>query len=62
MNNHNKPRNREKRTKPLAVGATISVKFQVPRDAYNQYRELERSRRLTKEDIFLCGLRTCADQ
>lgn len=58
----NKPRNREKRTKPLAVGATISVKLQVPRDAYNQYRELERSRRLTKEDIFLCGLRTCADQ
>lgn len=62
MKNNNKPRNREKRTKPLPVDATMPVKIQVPRDAYLQMRELECTKRYSKEEIFLRGLQTCVGQ
>lgn len=59
MKSNPRPRNREKRTKSLPAEATMSVKIQVPRDAYLQLRELERAKRYSKEEIFLCGLQTC---
>ena len=57
-----KPRNREKRTKSLPADATMPIKLQLPRDAYLQLRELESTRRYSKEDIFLLGLQACAGQ
>lgn len=62
MKSINRPRNREKRTKPMPADAIMSVKIQVPRDAYLQLKELEQSKRYSKEEIFLCGLQTCAGQ
>ena len=51
MKSINRPRNREKRTKPMPADAIMSVKIQVPRDAYLQLKELERSKRYSKEEI-----------
>ena len=62
MKSINRPRNREKRTKPMPPDSIMSVKIQVPRDAYLQLKELERSKRYSKVEIFLCGLQTCAGQ
>lgn len=62
MKSYNKPRNREKRTKSLPVDATMPVKIQVTRDAYLQLKELERTKRYSKEEIFLRGLQTCVGQ
>jgi len=59
---NSKPRNREKRTKSMPADATMPVKLQLPRDAYLQLRELERTRRYSKEEIFLRGLQTYAGQ
>lgn len=62
MKNYARPRNREKRTKSMPADATMSIKLQVSRDTYLQFKELERSKRYSKEDIFLCGLQACANQ
>lgn len=62
MKSYTRPRNREKRTKSMPADTTMSIKLQVPRDAYLQFKELERSKRYSKEEIFLCGLQTCVDQ
>ena len=56
------PRNREIHTKPGSRERLISVKFMIPRYAADDMKELERSRRYTKEEIFLAGIRTCMEQ
>ena len=53
-----KPRNREHRTKPVATECSVIIKMRVPRESYDQMRNLIQSKRATKEDIFLLGLQT----
>lgn len=62
MKSYTRPRNREKRTKSMPADATMSIKLQVSRDTYLRFKELERSKRYSKEEIFLCGLQTCVNQ
>ena len=53
-----KPRNREHRTKSVATEGSVIIKMRVPRESYDQMRNLIQSKRATKEDIFLLGLQT----
>ena len=51
-----KPRNREHRTKSAQQGNLITIHVHLPRDAYDQMRDMERRKLYTKEQIFLLGL------
>ena len=59
---NNKSRNRERRTKSYPADATISVRLQLPRRSVDQMKDLERSKRVSKEEIFLRGLQACSNQ
>jgi hypothetical protein len=59
--NTNKPRNRERRTKPNTAGNCISIQIRLPRDTYDQVKDMERRKQHTKEEIFLLGLQACVD-
>ena len=52
----NQPRNREKRTKPGKMEESVPLRVMVTRSTYNLVKDLERSHRTTKEEIFLAGL------
>ena len=52
----NKPRNRESRTKPIPTESSVAIRLRLPRESYDQMRDLVKNRRATKEDIFLRGL------
>ena len=51
-----KPRNREHRTKSAQQGNLITIHVHLPRDAYEQMKDMERRKLYTKEQIFLLGL------
>ena len=53
----NKPRNRESRTKPIPTESSVAIRLRLPRESYDQMRDLVKNRRATKEDIFLRGSR-----
>ena len=48
-----KPRNREHRTKSAQQGNLITIHVHLPRDAYDQMRDMERQKLYTKDEIFL---------
>ena len=52
-----KPRNREHRTKSAQQGNLITIHVHLPRDAYEQMKDVERRKLYTKDEIFLLGLR-----
>ena len=52
-----KPRNREHRTKSAQQGNLITIHVHLPRDAYEQMKDMERRKLYKKEQIFLLGLR-----
>ena len=52
-----KPRNREYRTRPAQQGNLITIRVHLPRDAYDQVRDMERQKLYTMDEIFLLGLR-----
>ena len=52
-----KSRNREHRTRPVQQGNLITIHVHLPRDAYDQMRDMERRKMHTKDEIFLLGLR-----
>ena len=56
----NKPRNRESRTKPIQ--SSVAIRLRLPRESYDQMRDLVKNRRATKEDIFLRGLQAYCNQ
>lgn len=56
----NKPRNRESRTKPIPTESSVAIRLRLPRESYDQMRDLVKNRRATKEDIFLRGLQAYA--
>ena len=56
----NKPRNRESRTKPIPTESSVAIRL--PRESYDQMRDLVKNRRATKEDIFLRGLQAYCNQ
>ena len=47
----NKPRNRESRTKPIPTESSVAIRLRLPRESYDQMRDLVKNRRATKEDI-----------
>ena len=53
----NKPRNRESRTE-----SSVAIRLRLPRESYDQMRDLVKNRRATKEDIFLRGLQAYCNQ
>lgn len=57
-----KPRNREHRTRTTPADATVSVRMQLPRSAYDQIRELVNTKQLTKADILMAGIEACSHQ
>ena len=59
---NNKPRSREHRTKPMTAGATKMVKVHLPQSAFDQFKELERAKLFSKDEIFLRGLQNCLKQ
>ena len=58
----NKPRNRESRTKPIPTESSVARRLRLPRESYDQMRDLVKNRRATKEDIFLRGLQAYCNQ
>lgn len=58
----NKPRNRESRTKPIPTESSVAIRLRLPRESYDQMRDLVKNRRATKEDIFLRGLQAYCNQ
>ena len=46
-----KPRNREHRTKSAQQGNLITIHVHLPRDAYDQMRDMERRKLYTKDEI-----------
>ena len=56
------PRNREHRTKRMPAEAMKVVKIPLDQADYDRFKELERNRHITKEEIFLSGMQTCANQ
>ena len=52
-----KPRNREHRTKSAQQGNLITIHVHLPRDAYEQMKDMERRKLYKKDQIFLLGLR-----
>ena len=52
-----KPRNREHRTKSAQQGNLTTIHVHLPRDAYEQMKDMERRKLYTKDEIFLLGLR-----
>ena len=57
----NKPRNRESRPKPIPAESS-AIRLRLPRESYDQMRDLVKNRRATKEDIFLRGLQAYCNQ
>ena len=55
----NKPRNREK---PIPTESSVAIRLRLPRESYDQMRDLVKNRRATKEDIFLRGLQAYCNQ
>ena len=58
----NKPRNRESRTQAHPHRVQRSHTLRLPRESYDQMRDLVKNRRATKEDIFLRGLQAYCNQ
>lgn len=58
----NRPRNRESRTKPIAPESSVSIRMRLPRESYEQMKVLVKSKRATKEEIFLLGLQSYCGQ
>ena len=52
-----KPRHREHRTKSRPSENLMTIHVRIPRDAYDQVRDMERQKLYTKDEIFLLGLR-----
>ena len=52
-----KPRNREHRTRSAQAGTLVTIHVHIPREAYDQMRDMERRRLYTKGEVFLLGLR-----
>ena len=54
--------NRESRTKPIPTESSVAIRLRLPRESYDQMRDLVKNRRATKEDIFLRGLQAYCNQ
>ena len=52
-----KPRHREHRTKSRPSENLMTIHVRIPRDAYEQMKDMERRKLFKKEQIFLLGLR-----
>ena len=53
----NKPRNRESRTKPIPTESSVAIRLRLPRESYDQMRDLVKNRRATKEELPAGGKR-----
>lgn len=55
-----KARSREQRTKPGTANKLTAVRVVLTQDELTQAKQLERTLKLSKEEIFRMGLQTCA--
>ena len=60
--NGKKSRNREQRTKPGTNQKQVPVRIVISQADFTRMKELERNRSLSREEIFLMGLRSCASR
>lgn len=60
--NAKKARNREQRTKPGTYQKQVPVRIVISQADFTRMKELERSRSISREEIFLSGLRNCASR
>lgn len=51
------PRHREHRTKSRPSENLMTIHVRIPRDAYEQMKDMERRKLYKKDQIFLLGLR-----
>lgn len=60
--NSKKARSRERRTKPGAAAKLVPVRIVISQPDFALMKELERSRSLSREEIFLMGLHSCTSR
>ena len=60
--NGKKSRNRVQRTKPGTNQKQVPVRIVISQADFTRMKELERSRSLSREEIFLMGLRSCTSR
>ena len=46
----------------MKTESSVAIRLRLPRESYDQMRDLVKNRRATKEDIFLRGLQAYCNQ